>query len=64
VEVCAQASSEYEVCSLCCQGGRRLGTSVASKPHVLLLLLLLLQVVLDLYAEALEKVPFFRGQHP
>jgi hypothetical protein len=26
--------------------------------------LLLLQVVLHLYQEALEKVPFFRGQHP
>jgi H+/Cl- antiporter ClcA len=29
-----------------------------------LCLLLLLQVVLHLYQEALEKVPFFRGQHP
>jgi hypothetical protein len=28
------------------------------------LLLLLRKVVLHLYQEALEKVPFFRGQHP
>lgn len=25
---------------------------------------LLVQMVLHLYQEALEKVPFFRGQHP
>jgi hypothetical protein len=39
-------------------------TLVASQMTQQCLLLLLLQVVLHLYQEALENVPFFRGQHP